>query len=107
MSQRFIIEMGMGNDLHGGDYTKAAKRAVEDALHGATLALLGNLPDLKRDLRVKVTIGVQKPEQIDTEVVKALLPVGDISVTVKKGGLNVGDAVVAQAAIEAFLPYQG
>ena len=107
MNQRFIIEMGMGNDLHGGDYTKAAKRAVEAALHGATLALLGNLPDLKRDLRVKVTIGVQKPEQIDTEVVKALLPVGDISVTVKKGGLNVGDAVVAQAAIEAFLPYQG
>ena len=105
--QRFIIEMGMGNDLHGGDYTKAAKRAVEDALHGATLAILGNLPNLKSDLRVKVTIGVQEPDQIDTETVKALLPVGEVSVHVKKGGLNVGDAVVAQAAIEAFLPFQG
>ena len=104
--QRFIIEMGI-NDLHGGDYTKAAKRAVEDALHGATLAILGNLPNLKSDLRVKVTIGVQEPDQIDTETVKALLPVGEVSVHVKKGGLNVGEAVVAQAAIEAFLPFQG
>ena len=30
--QRFIIEMGMGNDLHGQDYTKAAARAIEDAV---------------------------------------------------------------------------
>ena len=29
---RAILEMGAGNDLHGGDYTKAAIRAVEDAL---------------------------------------------------------------------------
>ena len=26
---RAILEMGAGNDLHGGDYTKAAIRAVE------------------------------------------------------------------------------
>ena len=26
--KRIILEMGTGNDLHGGDYTKAAKRAV-------------------------------------------------------------------------------
>jgi len=29
--QRFIIEMGMGNDQYGQDYTKAAGRAIEDA----------------------------------------------------------------------------
>ena len=105
--QRFIIEMGMGNDLHGGDYTKAARRAVEDALHGATLAILGNLPNLKSDLQVRVTIGVQEPKKVDLEAVKALLPVGDVSIELKFGGLNSGDAVVAQAAIEAFLPAQG
>ena len=27
--KRFILEMGAGNDLHGGDYTKAALRAVQ------------------------------------------------------------------------------
>ncbi len=25
---RWITEMGMGVDVHGGDYTKAARRAV-------------------------------------------------------------------------------
>lgn len=31
--QRIILEMGTGNDLYGEDYTKAAVRAVQDALH--------------------------------------------------------------------------
>ncbi len=30
---RLILEMGMGNDLYGQDYTKAACRAVQDAIH--------------------------------------------------------------------------
>ena len=29
--KRVILELGAGNDLHGGDYTKAALRAVQDA----------------------------------------------------------------------------
>ena len=31
--KRAILEMGMGNDLHGGDYTKAAQRAVNEELN--------------------------------------------------------------------------
>ena len=31
--KRIILEMGTGNDLYGEDYTKAACRAVDDALH--------------------------------------------------------------------------
>ena len=31
MAKRVILEMGTGNDLHGGAYTKAALRAVQDA----------------------------------------------------------------------------
>ena len=27
--KRIILEMGHGNDMHGGDYTKAALRAVD------------------------------------------------------------------------------
>lgn len=105
--QRFIIEMGMGNDLHGQNYTKAACRAVENALHGSSLAILRALPEAKDDLRVKVTIGVQNPSAVDVSQVAKMLPVGKVEVDVKQGGLNVNDAVVAQAAIEAFLPYQG
>jgi len=104
--QRFIIEMGMGNDLHGRDYTKAARRAVENALHGASLGMLGKFPDLKRDLKVKATIGVQDPSSVDAEALIPLFPVGEVSISVQHGGLNSGDAVIAQAAIEVFLPRQ-
>ena len=30
--KRIILEMGTGNDLYGEDYTKAACRAVDNAL---------------------------------------------------------------------------
>lgn len=108
--QRFIIEMGMGNDLHGGDYTKAARRAVESALHRSSLHLLG-LPIVDRaTLRVLVTIGVQEPEKVDPAAIATLLPVGAVTVKVTHGGLNstnpaTGETIViAAAAVEAFLP---
>jgi len=104
-AKRIILEMGTGNDLHGGDYTKAAVRAVNDALHHSSLSFVRAL-DLKADdLLVEVTIGVQKPEQVDAEAVKAALPHGRVSVNVVKGGLDVPDderddtAVIASAAV--------
>lgn len=39
-AKRVILELGTGNDLHGGDYTKAALRAVQDALHHSSLAMI-------------------------------------------------------------------
>ncbi|MEM1074269.1 MAG: Lin0512 family protein [Pseudomonadota bacterium] len=109
--QRLIIEMGTGNDLHGQDYTKAAKRAIEDAFRHSSLPLFGAL-DLSHDLmRVQVTVGVQMPEAVDTKALAATLPRGRAEVRVVKGGLNVetieGDPIViAQASVEAFLPRQ-
>ncbi len=41
--KRVILELGTGNDLHGGDYTKAALRAVQDALHHSSLTMLRTL----------------------------------------------------------------
>ena len=38
--KRIILEMGMGNDLYGEDYTKAARRGVQDALHHSSLILI-------------------------------------------------------------------
>lgn len=103
-SRRFIIEMGMGNDLHGQDYTKAACSAVKDALHGSSLAILKTRPEFRDQLQIKVTIGVQKPEQVDRAAVLVLLPIGEVNLEVVHGGLNVHDAVIAQASVEAFLP---
>jgi len=110
IEQRIIIEMGMGNDLHGMDYTKAAKRAIEDAFRHSTLPLFGVL-DLPFDaMRVQVTVGVQEPDKLDLEALRATLPRGRAQVTAVLGGLNVvagGETiVVAQASVEAYLPAQ-
>ena len=95
--KRVILEMGTGNDLHGGDYTKAAVRAVNDAIHHSSLTMIRTLK------------GVQAPEQVDVERVQAALPHGTVRVHVVEGGLDVPDevlgdvAVIASAAIEVRL----
>lgn len=108
--RRIILEMGTGNDLYGEDYTKAACRAVQDALHHSSLVLFRSLGIDHREMRVQVTIGVQTPERVDAEVVAAELPRGRAEVNVVHGGLNVQDPdnatthVIATAAIAALLP---
>ena len=105
--KRLILEMGTGNDLYGEDYTKAAIRAVQDCLHHSSLSLYKSLDLDPTKMVVNVTIGVQKPDQVDTDAVAKQLPYGTVTVTAVKGGLNVPDeangllTVVAAAAVEA------
>ena len=108
-AKRVILEMGTGNDLHGGDYTKAAIRAVEDAIHHSSLTLIRTLDLDSRTMQVEVTIGVQRPEKVDAELVRSALPHGQVTVRVVKGGLDVPDeeagdiAVIASAAVAVRL----
>ncbi len=110
--QRFIIEMGMGNDLHGMDYQKAARRAIEDAFRHSTLPIFETIGLDHTEMRVQVTVGVQEPERLDTDTLAATLPRGRASVRAVKGGQNVTNPetgetlVIATAAVEAFLPPQ-
>jgi uncharacterized protein (TIGR02058 family) len=108
--KRVILELGTGNDLHGGDYTKAALRAVQDALHHSSLTMLRALKvNSKTDMFVNVTIGVQQPDKVDLEKVRLSLPHGIVTVKAVKGGLDVLDpenndpAVIASAAVEVKL----
>ena len=108
--KRVILELGTGNDLHGGDYTKAALRAVQDALHHSSLTMLRALKvNSKTDMFVNVTIGVQQPDKVDLEKVRTSLPHGIVTVKAIKGGLDVLDpenndpAVIASAAVEVKL----
>jgi uncharacterized protein (TIGR02058 family) len=108
--QRFIIEMGMGNDLHGQNYTKAAARAIEDAIRHSSIPMLPALDIDHNEMRVEVTVGVQNPDRVDTEALKSGLPRGQVSVSATHGGLDITNpdtgevTVVATAAVEAFLP---
>jgi len=108
--QRFIIEMGMGNDLYGMDYTKAAARAIEDAIRHSSIPMFESLGLSHDDMRVQVTIGVQDPDKVDCDALATKLPRGRATVTATHGGLNVANdetgttIVIASAAVEAFLP---
>lgn len=108
-TKRILLEVGTGNDWHGGDYTKAAVRAVQDAIHHSSLVLLRTLKIDPNTMRVDVTIGVQQPDRIDPEAVKAALPYGQISVNAVKGGLDIPNegpddvTVIASAAVTVYL----
>jgi uncharacterized protein (TIGR02058 family) len=111
--KRLILEMGTGTDLYGGDYTKAACRAVRDAIGHSSLSLFRSCGYNHRDMVVRVTIGVQDPESVDIQRVAESLPRGNPEVTVVHGGLNIEDdaqdtpTVIASAAVEAFLDVDG
>ena len=108
--QRFIIEMGTGNDQYGQDYTKAAARAIEDAIRHSSIPMFDALGIDPTEMEVRVTIGVQQPSKVDCEALAERLPRGRASVKAVHGGLDVekpdsGNViVVASAAVEAFLP---
>ncbi|WGI23510.1 Lin0512 family protein [Amylibacter sp. IMCC11727] len=110
MDHRIILETGIGTDLYGQDYTKAAIRAVNDAIRHSSLTLFTELNLDHKQMTVKVTIGVQDPDALDTARVAAELPRGNAQVTAIKGGQNIPSAdgttasVIATAAIEAYYP---
>ena len=107
--KRIILEMGTGNDLYGEDYTKAACRAVQDALHHSSLILFRTLPIERDSMQITVTIGVQKPQNVDLQEISAQIPYGSVDVKPVIGGLNVIDdendtvSVIATAAVAVNL----
>ena len=107
--QRLILETGIGTDLYGEDYTKAACRAVNDAIRHSSLPVFSSLGISHTEMTVKVTVGVQKPEQVDTAVVAAELPRGNAEVVAVFGGQNIEDttngsvSTIATVGIEAWL----
>ena len=111
--QRFIIEMGMGNDQYGMDYTKAAARAIEDAIRHSAIPMFEATGLSHEEMRIQVTIGVAEPDKVDCAALAEKLPRGRATVTAVEGGLNVTNPdtgktlLIAQAAVEAFLPKQG
>lgn len=97
--KRIILEMGSGISLHGRDYTKAAVRAVEDAIHHANLTLVRSLGLDPDDLEIEVHLGAQDPARIDKDAVAACLPFGRVTVLPVKGGLNVRDEASGRMSV--------
>jgi uncharacterized protein (TIGR02058 family) len=103
-SKRMVLQIGMGTDIRGADYTKAAVRALRDALshNGLSVADAVGLP--VDAMQVEVTIGVPRPDRVDKRAVLAVLPHGTGTVRVVEGGLEIANdagtnrTVIANAA---------
>ena len=89
--RRMVLEIGMGTDIRGADYTKAAVRALRDALWHNSLTVANALGQSSDAMRVEVMIGVPKPEQVDKAAVLAVLPHGTGTVNVIEGGLEIAN----------------
>jgi uncharacterized protein (TIGR02058 family) len=107
--KRMVLQIGMGTDIRGADYTKAAVRALRDALWHNSLTVTDALGQDVDAMRVEVTIGVPHPEKVDKAAVLAILPHGTGTVTVVEGGLEIpndagtNSTVIANAAAVVLL----
>ncbi len=99
--KRMVLEIGMGTDLRGADSTKAAVRALRDALWHNSLTVASALGMPAGAMRIEVRIGVPHPEQVDQEQVLAVLPVGTGTVDVVQGGLEIANEAGTDATIIA------
>ena len=112
--KRYIVQLGMGADLHGQDPTQAARRAVRDAISNNCLCGLSEIVHIKKpneEMHVHVLIACPKPEEVDQEAVLAELPFGAKTIEVKQGGMmspglyvpqlgdESADALVANASV--------
>ena len=102
--KRMVLQIGMGTDIRGADYTKAAVRALGDALWHNALSVADAVGLPVDTMQVEVIIGVPRPDRVDKKAVLAVLPRGTGTVHVVEGGLEIpNDAgtnttVVANAA---------
>lgn len=102
---RCLTEMGMGVDVHGRDYTLAARRAVSDAIRHSSIGFFRLLGRSVDEMHVEVNIGIPKPDAVDSAAVAAELPHGQVVVKLTPGGLEIPDErgtdamVIANAAV--------
>jgi len=107
--KRMVMEIGMGTDIRGTEPTKAAVRALRDALWHNSLSIGAAVGQDADAMRVEVRIGVPDPKKVDADAVLAVLPHGSGTVEVVEGGLKIpndagtDDTLVAHAAAVVYL----
>ncbi len=108
--RRCLLELGTGVDLRGKDSTKAARRAVFDALRHSSVTfprVFGYGPEM---MVVEVNIAVPHHDTVNPGEVLLEVPYGRKSINVVEGGLEVpggeqgnDSTIMANAAIVVSL----
>ena len=102
---RMVMELGMGTDIRGQDYTKAAVRALQNALRQNSLTVAQAFGVEPQNMYVTAIIGVQQPNKVDVASVAAVFPYGQPSVNVEFGGMDTAKddgspgTIMANAAV--------
>ena len=104
--RRCLLELGSGVDLHGRDSTKAARRAVSDALRHSSVAFPGVFGYGPEMMAVEVNIAVPYHDTVNSDEVLLEVPYGHKSINVVEGGMEVpggersnDSTIMANAAI--------
>jgi uncharacterized protein (TIGR02058 family) len=115
---RLMVEIGIGIELHGQDPTKAAAKAVRDAMSrvcfGMGLAETFKLGGHK-DSIVSILVGVPRHEQVNKDEVLKMIPHGEREIRIVEGGLTAkghydpgsgdrsDDIIIANAAVTIYV----
>jgi uncharacterized protein (TIGR02058 family) len=89
--KRLVIETGTGVEQHGQDVTRAATKAVKDAISRVSLVGLREMMALEdlNEMLVDVLIACPHPEEVNTDEVLQALPFGQKEIRVVEGGMVV------------------
>lgn len=114
--KRYIVEIGTGADLHGGDVTKAAQKAIKDAISRSCLCGLFDIVGIKKpeQMYIEVKVGCPYPERLNGDEVLKAVPFGTARLEAVPGGMSVrgldlpqlgeGDTIViAVAALTVYV----
>jgi len=115
--KRFVIEMGTGVEQHGQDITRAATKAVKDAISRVSLVGLREMTSLEdlNEMLVEVIIACPRPDEVDTNQVLQALPFGQKEIKMVEGGMVIhgqqlpeledksDEIIIANAAVTVYL----
>ncbi|CDQ37942.1 MULTISPECIES: Lin0512 family protein [Virgibacillus] len=99
MNQILFIQTGMGIDVHGQDITKAAVRAVENAIWSNSMpGIEKSLPEQRLE-NMSVTVRLAVPldrESLHIDKVKEAIPYGTVDVDVTDGGMATSSGIILE-----------
>jgi len=87
---RLLVEVGLGVEQHGQDPTKAAIKAIRDAIQRVCIPYLVEKQLLEPGrIKLEITIGVPYHDKVDIERIRKEIPLeGEAIFNIVEGGLK-------------------
>lgn len=87
---RLLVEVGLGIDQHGQDPTKAAIKAIKNAVQRVCIPYIVERQLIRSNtIKLEVTIGIPYPDKVDIGRIKKEIPLeGEVIFNIVEGGLK-------------------